>query len=64
MYKLLVYLKLDDQLHEIYSIFGDGEDDLIAIGKEHKSNNPDYVVLVVTYSVASVKVVESEETSE
>lgn len=48
--KLLIYAKIDTSFLMVDQMFGD-PDELQQIGYERKTNNPNYLVVLVTYTM-------------
>jgi hypothetical protein len=55
-YKLLLYLLIDSNLNLVDIIFSDDKEELVSLALERKSNNPEYIAIISSYSLIDTEI--------
>ncbi len=57
IFKLLIHLKIGEQLFLIDMIYGEDREWLEQLGRDRKKNNDQYIVLLLEYNLTRTKVI-------
>lgn len=56
MYKALLYLKVNDNLLLVDSIYGEDWNEISELVQGRKRNNPDYLVIISSYNINDAQI--------